>query len=274
MREWSVDCNKDWWKQCSMIGLLSFVMVESTLVDSALKCSASHLTALKLVKHAPPWTSFEQLCNLVVVKLCQMCLCAPQHMTALLCHQNSNHQILCVLIFCIVLKATCLLSCVANENHELRMNQNQMWHLKEVRLKIPRCNPLSTEMNDAAAWRISVPFMFTDCSPCFTKQNKTSSSHFSVVSSCSRHFAQALVWHHPWWCARCSPEQPSSLAVRSIAASINWSRDNLRSASSVSCESWVQHEDTLCHAQFGALHSPPWQKCQVSQEMLTEVLHT
>jgi len=39
----------------------------------------------------------------------------------------------------------------ANENHKLRMNQNEMQHLREVRLKIHRHNPLFFEMNDASA---------------------------------------------------------------------------------------------------------------------------
>jgi len=47
----------------------------------------------------------------------------------------------------------------ANENHKLRMNQNEMQHLREVRLKIHRHNPLFFEMNDASAWRISMPVM-------------------------------------------------------------------------------------------------------------------
>jgi len=38
----------------------------------------------------------------------------------------------------------------ANENQKLRNEANQMQCLREVRLKIPRRNPLSTELNDAS----------------------------------------------------------------------------------------------------------------------------
>jgi len=37
------------------------------------------------------------------------------------------------------------------------MKLNWMQHLREVQLEIPRRGPLSTELNDASAWRIGVP---------------------------------------------------------------------------------------------------------------------
>jgi len=45
----------------------------------------------------------------------------------------------------------------ANENWMLRNEPNWMWHLRETRLKISPRNPLSAEVNDASAWRISMP---------------------------------------------------------------------------------------------------------------------
>jgi len=60
---------------------------------------------------------------------------------------------------CTALKATCLLSCLQMKIISFRMKLKWMQCLREVRIKIPRRNPLSTEMNDAHAWRIGVPDM-------------------------------------------------------------------------------------------------------------------
>jgi len=43
-----------------------------------------------------------------------------------------------------------------NENYKLLNELKQMWHLREVWLKIRQRDPLSAEMNDASAWRIGV----------------------------------------------------------------------------------------------------------------------
>ena len=68
--------------------------------------------------------------------------------------------------------------------------------------------------------RLVVTIVHND-SPCCAKQNKTSASHFVMVSLCSRRFTQTSLRHRPWWCVHCSPGQPSLLAV-SHGASTNW----------------------------------------------------
>jgi len=52
---------------------------------------------------------------------------------------------------CTALKAACLLSCLQMKIMSFRMKLKQMQHLREVRLKIPRRDPLSAEMNHASA---------------------------------------------------------------------------------------------------------------------------
>jgi len=67
----------------------------------------------------------------------------------------SSHWILFI-CSCTALKATGLLSCLQMKITSFGMKLKWMWHLREVRLEIPRRSPLSAEMNNASAWRIGV----------------------------------------------------------------------------------------------------------------------
>jgi len=172
---------------------------------------------------------------------CKCMFCAPTHQN--LQHEQSNDDFFHGIQFVFDVQLTAhqwwkhrpSMPCAESHTHfELFANENQKLNVTfEMRLAQNSlvqsslcCDAQCFCMKNLHAGLHAAHVLVNDChhndSSCCKKQNKTSSSHFVTLCLHIRHIPLDLLWHHLWWCVRCSPEQPSSLAVNN-RASTNWS---------------------------------------------------